>query len=365
MVKVVGIDPGTKSMDICGLNNGKLFYEKVVNTIDVAQNPNFLLEVIEDLMPLDLIVGPSGYGVELTYLKDIPFDKLEDWYYKYILLAKRESIEKAVKNGVVGAMIYYAMTKTALEMKRKKWPVCYIPGIIQLPSVPIHRKINKIDMGTADKMCVAVLGVLDQSKKMKIPYSEVSFIQVEMGFGYNCIIGVKDGKIIDGIGGTMMNGPSFLTIGCVDAELVQLIGTWEKSDVFLGGCMSISGKSSPEELSESADFAWEAMMEGVIKGVLSMTYSVPNPREILLSGRLVGIEKIRNKLIETLSKVAPIRRITGLENAQHIKETAQGYGIVADGIAGGKHGDLVKWMEIRNSKGTATDYIFHPKFQRG
>ncbi|GAH98933.1 unnamed protein product, partial [marine sediment metagenome] len=115
-----------------------------------------------------------------------------------------------------------------------------------------HRKINKLDMGTVDKMCIGVLGVYDQAKKLNIPYSEVSFILVEMGFGYNAVLGISEGKIVDGIGGTT-GGIGFLTAGGMDAELMQLVGNWEKVDIFTGGGISVSGKLSPEELIECSD----------------------------------------------------------------------------------------------------------------
>jgi len=86
MVRAVGIDPGTKSMDVCGLEDGKVYYEKIVETAKAAQKPETLIEAIESAKPFDLITGPSGYGVEITYLKDIPEHVLEDWYYEYILL---------------------------------------------------------------------------------------------------------------------------------------------------------------------------------------------------------------------------------------------------------------------------------------
>jgi predicted butyrate kinase (DUF1464 family) len=47
-----------------------------------------------------------------------------------------------------------------------------------------------------------------------------------------------------------------------------------------------------------------------------------------------------------------------------VKETAQGYALVADGLAGGKYKELVEWMKIKEAKGTALDYIYHPKFYR-
>ncbi|MFQ5711410.1 MAG: DUF1464 family protein, partial [Candidatus Geothermarchaeales archaeon] len=346
-----------------------VYYEKVVETAQVAQRPEALIEAVEEVMPVDLIVGPSGYGVEITHLRDIPGEALEDWYYEYILLTDREHIERAVENGVFGAMVYYAMTKSAIEMKRRSWPVCYIPGVIQLPTVPRHRKVNKMDMGTADKMCVAVLGVLDQAERLGIPYPQTSFIQVEMGFGYNAVLGVEEGRIIDGIGGTTISGPGFLTIASMDAELVQLVGAWEKADVFAGGCMSISGRSTPEELVEGVDaderseMAWEAMVEGVTKAVYSMGVSVPNPREILLSGRLTKMKEVEDRLIRELSGLAPVRGVGELKGVREVKETAQGYAVVADGIAGGRFEELIDWMRIKEARGTAMDHIFHPKFE--
>lgn len=315
-------------------------------------------------MPLNLIAGPSGYGVELTYLHELELEELEDWYLAYILLLEREDLEAALKRGELGIMVYSAMTQTALEMKRRGWPVCYLPGVIELPTVPEHRKVNRLDLGTVDKLCIAVLGVYDQARRLGLPFSEVSFILVEMGFGYNAVLGVEGGKVVDGIGGTT-GGLGFLTAGAMDAELVQLGKSWEKADIFTGGGVSISGRSSPEELVDQADeaskTAWEAMLEGVVKGVASVLVSVPNPREILLSGRLTRIERVKEELTRRLRRFAPARSIGGLPGARRVKESAQGYAVVADGLAGGRFKELVEWMEIPRARGTALDHLYHPK----
>lgn len=365
-MKVLGIDPGTKSFDLCGLENGEVYFEEILDTSEVAKKPELLIEATEKAMPLDLIAGPSGYGVELTYLRDLNIQTLKDWYLTYILLLKEEDLEAALKKGNIGIMVYSAMTETAMEMKRRGWPVCYIPGVIELSTVPAHRKINKLDMGTVDKMCIGVLGVYDQAKKLNIPYSEVSFILVEMGFGYNAVLGISEGKIVDGIGGTT-GGIGFLTAGGMDAELMQLVGNWEKVDIFTGGGISVSGKLSPEELIECSDadkrceVAWGATIEGIVKGVASMMTTVPHPKEILISGRLTRVEKVKDELLKRLAKFAPVRRIGWLQGARRVKESAQGYAIVADGLAGGKFVELIEWMGIKNAKGTALDHIYHPK----
>jgi predicted butyrate kinase (DUF1464 family) len=356
-------------MDICALEDGKVYYEKPIETSKVADEPGVIIDSTEEAFPLSLIAGPSGYGVELTRIEDVQDKIFEDWYYNYILLTTKQEIESAVKRGVFGALVYSAMTKSALAMKGRGWPVVYIPGVINLPTVPEHRKINKMDMGTADKMCAAVLGVYDQSKRLGIPYSKVSFIMVEMGFGYNSVIGVRGGRIVDGVGGTTISGPGFLTAGCLDSELAQIVGVWEKADVFTGGVASITGKLDPEEFAGKiktdarARLSWEAMMESIDKAVASMEVSTGRPSEILISGRLARIKKIRGKLIDMLSKYGPVREMGFLEGAKITKETAQGYAVVAEGLAGGGFKKLVEWMGIDKAKGTALDHVYHPKIE--
>jgi len=138
-------------------------------------------------------------------------------------------------------------------------------------------------------------------------------------------------------------------------------------DIFTGGGISVSNKLSPEELVECADadercgVAWGATIEGIMKGVASMMVTVPHPKEILISGRLTRIERVKDELLEGLAKFAPVRRIGWLQEVRRVKESAQGYAIVADGLAGGKFAELIDWMGIKNAKGTALDHIYHPK----
>ncbi len=364
----LGVDPGTKSFDICGIEDGEIFYENILDSSNLAENPTILVEAIEEAMPLDLIAAPSGYGVEVTYLKDLDLDILEDWYLTYILLLRREDLETAIEEGNPGIMVYSAMTQSALEMKRKEMPACYIPGVINLPTVPEHRKVNNLDMGTVDKLCCAVLGIQDQSKRLGIPYSETSFILAELGAGYNAAVGVDGGKVVDGVGGTMP-GLGFLTSGEVDMEMVQIAEEWDKTDVFTGGAAAIAKEESIENFierrnEEDYEIAWNRMMEDIERMVSSINVSVSDPKEILLSGRLSRFDKIRNELVDRLEKFGNVREVGFLPNAGELKEAAQGYGMMAEGLAGGKFSELIDLMEIEDAKGTALDYVYHPTGER-
>jgi predicted butyrate kinase (DUF1464 family) len=368
-MRTAGIDPGTYSMDICVIEAGKICYERSISTPEIAKNPDVIIEAIEAAFPLELIAAPSGYGVEITKAVEIELERFKDWYYNYILLTTREEIEGAIKRGIFGALVYYAMAESTFIMRKRGFPIVFIPGVINLPTVPSYRKINKLDMGTADKLSVAILGVYDQARRLNIPYSNVSFILVEMGFGYNAVIGVERGRIIDGIGGTTIPSLGFLTAGCIDLELAQIVSTWEKADVFTGGAALISGKSTPEELAnclneEKCKLAWEAMMEGVEKAVASMLVSIPKPKEILTSGRITRVKQVKMELEERLSKYAEVRELGYLEGAKIAKETAQGYAMLADGLAGGKFKELIEYMRIKEAKGSCIDHIYHPAFAR-
>lgn len=376
MVRVVGIDPGTKTMDLCLLEEGVVRDEVILESSEVAFKPELLIRAVEKLSPYDLIVGPSGYGVEITYIDEIPDNVFEEWYYTYILLTSKKEIEYGVAKGDVGSYVYYAMAKTMIEFKKRRLPVVFIPGIISLPTVQNFKKINRVDLGTADKLAVTVLAVYLQSKRLNIPYSEVSFILSELGFGYNAVIGVSEGVIKDAFGGTTMPGPGFLSMGCADLEVVQLLKNWLKTDVFSGGVSYVSDCKTPEELiqcyatrPECAD-SLNSMLDGIMKAIHALIYSVGIPKEVLYSGRLSRIELIRDLLIKSLRnssvldsvKVLPVGSLPGASKA---KETAQGYALVGDGIAGGSFRDLINHMRIMDARGSALDYIKHPKFDRG
>ena len=349
MVRIVGIDPGTKSFDFCGLDEGKIFLERSIPTVEVAKNPGNVIDILKSAGDLDIIVGPSGYGLPLTHISQVGDKEI----FKMIL----------VKPDDTKIDVPLRLRKLIKMMAEEKLNVFFIPGIIQLKTVPEHRKVNKIDMGTADKLCSATLGVYDQSERFGIDYEETSFIMVEIGFAYNAIIGVDKGKIIDGIGGTLA-GPSFLAQGKMDGELAYLLDAFSKGTLFEGGALSIADDptSTPEEfvkkhnISEKHSIAWEALIEGVERDTASMKAVVKKPREILISGRLSSVSEIYNEVSKRLVKYGDVKEVQGF--SKNIKEAAQGAALIADGLAGGNYKKLIEVLEIRGASGSVLDHIY-------
>jgi|TARA_B100001971_G_scaffold94500_1_gene87327 predicted butyrate kinase (DUF1464 family) len=352
MVRSVGIDPGTKSFDFCGLDDGKIFLERSISTAEIAKNPENVIDILKSAGDLDIIVGPSGYGIPVTHINQVGDKEI----FEMILIKPDDT-----KTGVS-----LRLRKLIKMMAEEKLNVFFIPGIIHLKTVPKHRKANKIDLGTADKLCSATLGVYDQSKRLEIDYEETSFIMVEIGFGYNAIIGVDKGNIIDGTGGTLA-GPAFLAQGKMDGELAYLLNSFSKNTLFEGGALSIANDPTitPEEFakkhnsSEKHTIAWEALIEGVERDVASMKAVVKSPREILISGRLSSVPEIYNEISKRLTKYGDIKEVQGF--TKNVKEAAQGAALIADGLAGGNHKKLVEVLDIQGASGSVLDHIYLSK----
>src|SRR2546429_7303701 len=76
MPRVIGIDPGTVSIDLCGLDNGRLFLDRSWPTAEALADPAPFVAELEAAGPLDLVVGPSGDGVPITRVQDITEEAL-------------------------------------------------------------------------------------------------------------------------------------------------------------------------------------------------------------------------------------------------------------------------------------------------
>jgi len=365
MVRALGIDPGTRSFDLALIDGNKVVWEKSIDTVEVAENPEVLVRAVEETGDVNIIAGPSGYGVPLTFNEDIVDPRR--FALEVILLTREEDLREGIASGELGIKVYEAITKVVVEFWEKRLPVCYIPSSILLPTIPSYRKVNKLDMGTADKMAIAVLGVYDQSRRLGIGYNEVSFILLEMGFGYNAVLGVKNGRIVDGLGGTLIS-TGFLTVGPLDAEIAVMSKRWVRSDVFHGGIADICKTLDFDEVikgykagEEPYKTALEAFLDGIRKGVAAVLASVGEVKEILVSGRNSRNQELMKLVTEFIGEIAPVRNIGLLEGAKISKEAAQGYAMVAEGISGGVFSDLIGHMRIKEAKGTVLDYVYHPR----
>jgi predicted butyrate kinase (DUF1464 family) len=326
----------------------------------VAEDPAAVFKVIKEVRP-DVVVGPSGYGLEFKHIS-----KFKAGDIALTTLDRVGDVEIAVLSG---------LRKLLWMMKEAKLNAYSIPGVVQLPTIPRYRKINKIDMGTADKTCVAAYAVWDQAKRLGIEYADTNLICVEMGFGYNAAMIVEEGQVVDGIGGTIFPGPGYLTHSLMDGELAYLLGGFSKLRLFEGGASQVATQGDTKPLQpddfakgiesgrEAYSEAWSAMLEGVVKAVaMGLTVLKKKPKEVILTGRLSRIKTIFDRLRLELEQKLDLKVSSPKRYTKKAKDVAQGAALIANGIQGGEYQPLVRRMRIEDSKGTVLDYVNLPEF---
>lgn len=350
MPRVIGIDPGTLSIDVCGLDDGRVFLDRSMPTDEALAVPSPILALLDDAhrtAALDLVAGPSGYGLPLVLARDLSETDV-----------RLACLSPAGESGGIGGL---ASLMRALA--RAPAPVVFTPGVIHLASVPVFRKANRVDMGTADKVCAVALAVREQSSRHRCTVEEVSFILLELGGAFTAAIAVERGRIVDGLGGT--SGPlGPKAAGALDGEVAFLADSVPKRLLFEGGADTIAGGSrwtvengaSPS--GAPTTLAREAYLESIVKAVASLRVSAPRARDVILSGRLSRLARVRDELRRRLADVMPagsVHELTGF--ASVAKQAAQGAALIADGLAGGRSADLIEALGIRESSGTVLDHL--------
>ena len=228
MPRVAGIDPGTVSFDLCVLQDGEAVVEQVFETGSLSSDSGPLLDALARHGPYDLIYGPSGYGLPLVAAADVGERELAEM----VLVRPDESRAEAGVGGM--RSLLRALASSGL-------PVVFGPGVIHLPSVPRHRKYNRIDMGTGDKVCAAACAIFDQSARRAVTVDETAMILLELGGAFTAAVAIDGGQIVDGIGGS--SGPlGVRAAGALDGEVAYLLGpAIRKNTLYSGGALDPDG----------------------------------------------------------------------------------------------------------------------------
>jgi predicted butyrate kinase (DUF1464 family) len=341
--RVAGVDPGTFSFDVCALDGGEVVLEQSFRTADVSADPALLVDALVDNGPFELVLGPAGYGLPL-----VPVERVGDRELALMVLVREDEPHSPAGIGGMRSIVR-ALVAAGL-------PLVFGPGAIHLPTIPAHRKWNRIDLGTADKVASVALCIADQARRLGVGFAETSFVMLELGGAFSAALAVDGGCIVDGLGGSA--GPiGARACGALDAEVAYLIGAaMSKRTVFSGGALDPQGEL---DLSQGLEGlrrdprhreGWLALQEGAAKVALALTISVPAPREILVAGRLAEAPGMREALAARLAHVAPVHDV-------HRPAAAHGAAVLADGLAGGRYAALVERLGVRDASGTALDYL--------
>ncbi len=354
MPRVAGVDPGTVSFDLCVLQDGEPVVEQVFDTGSLSREcnpphspPNHhpLLNALQRHGPYDLIYGPSGYGLPLVAAGDVGERELAE-----MVLVRPD--ERGRDTGVGG------MRSLLRALARSGLPIVFGPGVIHLPSVPSHRKYNRIDLGTADKVCAAACAIVDQSRRRAIAAGETAMVLLELGGAFTAALAIADGQIVDGVGGS--SGPlGVRAAGALDGELAYLLApVLGKHTLFTGGALDPTGALQIADLaalwaSPAHAEGWTALLEAAAKAVRALLVSLPAPHEIVVSGRLARVPELVAALASSLGDIAPVIAL----RPRRASAAAHGGALLADALAGGRHAILADVLRLREASGTALDHV--------
>jgi predicted butyrate kinase (DUF1464 family) len=183
-------------------------------------------------------------------------------------------------------------------------------------------------------------------------------ILLEMGGGFTAALAIAKGQIVDGMGGS--SGPlGVRAAGALDGELAYLLApALTKNTLYSGGALDPAGElqitdldalwSSPEHAE-----GWTALLEAAVKAVRALSVSVPDPREVVVSGRLARLPGLVSSLASSLEAIAPVLPLVpGQASA-----AARGGALLADALTGGPYAALAEALKLRDSSGSALDYL--------
>jgi predicted butyrate kinase (DUF1464 family) len=333
MARVIGIDPGTVSLDVCGLVDGRLDLDLTLPTADALADPERFIATITARGRPDLVAGPSGYGLPLTRAADATEADL-----------RLAFLAGADESGGIGGL-----RRLARRLGQSDLPVVFTPGVIHLDTVPVHRKLNRVDLGTADKLAVAALAIERQHERTGRPLEDISLIVLELGGAFTAGLAVRRGQVVDGIGGT--SGPiGWRAAGALDGEVAYLAGRIDKSLLFQGGVETVAGRTPG-----GRQIAIEAYLEGAVKAVHQLRCSAPEADEVVVSGRAGADGDLLERLSHALAGVATVRPLPGFATAA--RQGAQGAALLAAGLVGGRHASLVQRLRIREASGSVLDHL--------
>jgi len=332
VARVVGTDPGTSSLDLLLLDDGAVAGQARLTPDALRADPGRLAETLSGWAPVDLIAGPSGYGLPLVSGGAVTGRELD-------LMALVRPDQRGDELGVVGFRTWVrAFLASGL-------PVVFLPGLVHLPTVPAYRKANTIDLGTPDKLAVAALALRHDAGARAGGPGASTFAVVEVGSAFSAVLVVEGGRLVDAAAGT--RGPIGLRSGGAwDGEVACWRSPLSKNDLFRGGLADL-GPDGPD-----------AFRESLRKHVAGLQAVTPFER-LYLSGAGADLPGIASAVREALAGFGAVVPLPSLPGAW-VKHAAQGAALLADGLAGGPNVDLIDRLRLREASGTVLDGLRPP-----
>jgi predicted butyrate kinase (DUF1464 family) len=260
-------------------------------------------------------VLPSGLGVPLTRARDI----LDRDVFEMTFRGERGSDE---------------LLAAFLPLARHRLPTAFcIPGVKALATVPLPRKLFRVDLGGAGLVCAAAwaLHVLGRSGRAE------SFLLLHLEAGLRGMAAVCAGQIVDGVGSSVA---TFGQDGDGDAaEPLRLSGpaAWWRRE---GARVAQAEAHSPGCV---ASARWDGVRREVF--ALAGAYGLD---------RVVVTGEERAEALDLLAGRIPCESLPAPADGY---EPALGAAVVAAGLTGGPTTPLLDRLGLREARGRVLDYL--------
>ena len=276
---------------------------------------------VEDMLaahPAAPIVLPSGFGVPVTRAGELMDRDIAE------LTLRRE----AHRTDPLGQFL--------AEARRRPMRAFCIPAVRSLPSIPLHRKLNRIDLGTADVVCAAAWAIHCLAREERA-YTASNFLLLHLGAATRALIAIQEGRIVDGIG-----------------RSDEGMGAASRADT--NGLMASLGRG----VGRSRDAGEVKSIEARLREARSQAFWETLEKESASLLAFHGLSRVivtgpgYPKAIQAIGARLPVEPLPTLVDGY---EAALGAALIAAGLTGGPTTELVECLGLRQARERVLDWV--------
>jgi hypothetical protein len=294
-----------------------LWDEQQAARLHALERPDDLWSLLRELLethPAVPVVLPSGCGVPVTRAGDLLDQDI----------AEMTAALPAEEAGRLSALLAEARHRVPRGL-------C-IPGVKLLPTVPLQRKLGREDLGAADALCSAAW-ILHCLFLSGMAPDAASFLLVHRASATRVILAVRQGQIVDGLGGRArgLHPPEGDPAPSGGRPLLRTRKPLrlKEAELRLPGCCRL------------------AEDEALCKEVLGLAGVHGLQDALLLGDRAPETARLFSNRLRQIPAPAPAAGY----------EAALGGALIAAGLTGGPTADLVDRLGIREARDRTPDWI--------
>ncbi len=276
-----------------------------------------LWEFVEDLTalhPAAPLVLPSGFGIPVTRVEEI----MDRDIAEMTLRPERPMADP--------------LGQFLAEARRRALRAFCIPAVKLLPSVPPHRKLNRVDLGTSDALCAAAWAIHCLGATGR-PLAACDFLLLHTRPTARSLLAVREGRIVDGIGAS--------------AGLLGAGRETRPADLGSVPAPRADSRRAANPPSRDRGAGQTALWEAIAKEALGLL-GFHNLSEVVPTG--VG----RAEAVRALAGRLPLCQLPPPPDGY---EAALGAALIAAGLTGGPTAPLVQHLGLRESRERVLDWI--------